>query len=232
MNPREKSRAGRDASLQIAESDRLSLVRRAFLLEWLTVGWLVIEGGVAIFAGFEAGSLTLTAFGFDSAIELASALVLIWRLNVELRQGAAFSETAERAAAKIAGGLLFGLAAYVVVGAAWAFWARHGERFSLPGLVVALASLPIMVFLARQKTVIAARLGSPALRADAIENIACAWLSLVVVIGLFADLLLGAWWVDAAASLPIVWLVVREGREAWSGEEQCGHCSSAAEKGR
>ncbi len=232
MNHHEESRARRGASLQIAEPERPTLVRRAFLLEWLTVGWLAIEGGVAIVSGVKAGILTLTAFGFDSAIELASAFVLIWRLNVELRQGAAFSEVTERAAGRIAGGLLFGLAAYVVAGAAWAFWTRHGQTFSLPGLVVALLALPIMVFLARQKTAIAARIGSPALRADAIENIACAWLSLVVVIDLVADFLLGAWWVDAAASLPIVWLVVREGREAWSGEERCGRRPSASGENR
>ena len=34
--------------------------------------------------------------------------------------------------------------------------------------------------------------GSRAMRADAVESITCGWLSLVVVIGLIADLLLGA----------------------------------------
>src|SRR5262249_44161994 len=58
-------------------------IRRAFHLEWLTVGWMIIEGAVAIGAGVAAGSLTLTAFGLDSLIELTSACVLIWRLNAE-----------------------------------------------------------------------------------------------------------------------------------------------------
>jgi hypothetical protein len=55
------------------------------------------------------------------------------------------------------------------------------------------------------------------------ESITCGWLSLVVVIGLIADLLLGAWWVDAVTSLAIVWFVVKEGREAWKGEDCCEH---------
>lgn len=57
--------------------------------------------------------------------------------------------------------------------------------------------------------------------ADAVESITCGWLSLVVAIGLTADLLLGASRVDAVTSLAIVWFVVKEGREAWKGEEYC-----------
>jgi hypothetical protein len=76
---------------------------------------MVIEGAVAIGAGIEARSLTLTAFGIDSVIELLSAGVLVWRLAVELRHGQAFAKTAERSAARIGGTLLFALGKTVVV---------------------------------------------------------------------------------------------------------------------
>jgi divalent metal cation (Fe/Co/Zn/Cd) transporter len=115
------------------------------------------------------------------------------------------------------------LAAYIVAGAVWSLWTRHGEAFSLPGLIVALLAIPIMTLLSRRKLKIATQLGSRAMRADAVESITCGWLSLVVVIGLVADLLLGAWWVDAATSLAIVLFVVKEGREALTGEECCEH---------
>ena len=82
-------------------SERTALIRRAFRREWMTVAWMVVEGVVAIAAGLATGSLTLLAFGLDSAIELASAGVLIWRLNVELRHGKGFSERAERTASRI-----------------------------------------------------------------------------------------------------------------------------------
>ena len=203
--------------------ERAALIRQAFRLEWLTLAWMTVEGAVAIGAGVAAGSLTLTAFGLDSVIELASACVLIWRLNVELRHGQIFSDRAEQPASKISGGLLFALAAYIVAGAAWSFWTRHGEAFSLPGLIVALLAVPIMTLLARRKIAIATQLGSRAMRADAVESITCGWLSLVVVIGLIANLLIGAWWADAVTSLVIVWFVVKEGREAWKGEECCDH---------
>jgi divalent metal cation (Fe/Co/Zn/Cd) transporter len=202
---------------------RTALTRQAFRLEWLTVAWMMAEGAVAIGAGIAAGSLTLTAFGLDSLFELASAFVLNWRLDVELRRGRAFSECAERTASKVGGGLLFALAAYIIVGAVWSLWTRHGEVFSVPGLIVALLAIPIMTMLARRKIAIATQLGSRAMRTDAAESITCGWLSLVVVIGLSADLKIGAGWVDAVTSLAIVWFVVKEGYEAWNGKDCCHH---------
>jgi divalent metal cation (Fe/Co/Zn/Cd) transporter len=179
---------------------------------------------VAIGSGIAAQSLTLVAFGIDSLIELASAAVLLWRLNVELRHGEAFAEDAERMASRIGGALLFALAAYVVASAGWKLWTQQGAEFSLPGLVIAVLSIPIMYVLARRKLEIAGAIGSRALRADAVESITCGWLAFVVVGALIAQLLIGAWWIDAVASLGIVWFVVREGREAWQGEACCDHC--------
>jgi divalent metal cation (Fe/Co/Zn/Cd) transporter len=85
------------------------------------------------------------------------------------------------------------LAAYIVVGAVWRLWIGQGEAFSWPGLIVALASIPIMTLLARQKIAVAIQLGSRAMRADAVERITCGWLSAVVALGLVADFLFAAW---------------------------------------
>jgi len=198
---------------------RALLIRTAFRLEWFTVAWMVVEAAVALASGVIARSISLIAFGVDSLIELVSACVLIWRLNVELRHGQCVAERAERAASRIGGALLFALAAYIVIAAGWRLWTRQGADFSWPGLLVSLAAIPIMWLLSRRKLQIAEALGSRALRTDAVESITCGWLSFVVLIGLLAQLALGAWWVDTATSLVIVWLLVKEGREAWQGEE-------------
>jgi divalent metal cation (Fe/Co/Zn/Cd) transporter len=87
--------------------------------------------------------------------------------------------------------------------------------------------MPIMYVLARRKLVVARQLGSRAMRADAVESMTCGWLSLVVVVGLVANVLLAAWWVDAVTSLAIVWFVVKEAREAWSGEDCCNDAIGA-----
>jgi divalent metal cation (Fe/Co/Zn/Cd) transporter len=215
------------ASPAKATNDRPALIRQAFLLEYVTLVWMAIEAAAAIGFGIAAGSLTLTAFGIDSLIELISAAVLVWRLTVELQHGVSFGEQAEKAASRIGGALLFALAAYVVGSAGWQLWVQQGAEFSLPGLIVSVLAIPIMYLLSRRKLQVARALGSRALRTDAVESITCGWLALVVVIALVAQLLVDAWWVDAVASLAIVWFVIREGREAWEGEECCADSSGS-----
>lgn len=206
-----------------APPPRLPLIREAFRLEWLTIAFVIVEAGVSLWAAAVTGSLVLLAFGLDSVIELASAAVLMWRLSVELRHGQVFSERAEHAASRIGGALLFALAAYVTAAALWRLYNGTGEEFSWPGFIVALAAIPAMRYLARRKTDIAQRIGSRALRTDAIESVTCGWLSLVVVFSLAAQWATGAWWIDSVGSLAIVYFLVKEGREAWSGDE-CDSC--------
>jgi divalent metal cation (Fe/Co/Zn/Cd) transporter len=122
---------------------------------------------------------------------------------------------------KIGGFLLFALAAYIIAATASGLWMRQGETFTWPGLAVTILAIPIMYLLAKRKLAVAAKLGSRALRADAVEAITCGWLSFVVVLGLLAQLALNAWWVDSMTSLAILWFVVKEAREAWMGEECC-----------
>ena len=209
------------AAQRSTPADRSDMIREAFRLEYVTLAWMSLEAVVAIGSGLAAQSLVLVAFGLDSLIELASAGVLVWRLNVELRHGQKFAEAAEQRAARIGGALLFALAAYVVLAAAWKLWQRTGGEFSLPGLVLSLLSIPIMYYLSRRKLRLADALGSRALRTDAVESITCGWLAFVVVAALAAQFATGLWWIDPVASLGIVWFLVREGREAWSGDECC-----------
>jgi divalent metal cation (Fe/Co/Zn/Cd) transporter len=197
------------------EAIRGAHIRQAFRLEWITIGWMIVEAAVAVGSGIAAHSLTLIAFGIDSVIELASACILVWRLTIELKQGQKFSEYAEAKARQTAGLLLFVLAAYVVLSASWGLWQHRGSEFSLPGLILAVLAVPTMYWLYRSKLRLATKLRSGALRADAIESLACCWLSLVVVAGLTAQLILGAWWLDSVTSLAIVYFLIKEGREAW-----------------
>ena len=187
-------------------------------MEWLTAGWMAIEAAVAIGSGMAAHSLTLIAFGADSIIELLSAAVLLWRLAVEMKHGEGISEATERLASKIGGVLLFLLTLYVTASAAWSLWNRQGQEFSTAGLAIAVVAIPAMFLLAKAKLRIADQIESRALRADAIESVTCGYLSLVVVIGLLAELILRAWWIDAASALALVPFLVKEAREAWDDE--------------
>ena len=63
------------------------------------------------------------------------------------------------------------------------------------------------------------RLGNRTVIADAAETRLCAYLSVILLVGLVLDATVGWWWADPLAALGIAALAVREGREAWEGEE-------------
>ncbi len=202
-----------------SEDRRVHFVRRALRIEWLTAGWMLIEAAVAIGSGVAAHSLTLIVFGADSIIELLSACVLLWRLDIELRRGEEFAEKTDRQAAKVGAGLLIALTIYVVTSAAWSLWRGEGQEFSLVGVILAVTAIPIMYGLAMEKRRLADAIGSAALRADGAESMACGYLSGVVVIGLLAQLALGAWWIDAMTALALTPFLITESREAWEKKE-------------
>jgi len=201
--------------------DRARLLRRGELLEAATVAWNAIEGIIAVAAGVLASSVALVGFGVDSFVETASGAVVGWRLHDE-RSGRADEERAEvleRRAGRIAGGLLLGLAVYIVVDAGRRLLGYGAEaRESMIGIVLTAISLVGMPLLGWVKLRTADTLGSGALRADAYETITCSWLSLTTLEGLVLNAALGWWWADPLAALVIVPLAVREGLKGWRGE--------------
>jgi len=200
--------------------ERQQLIKKALRLEWFTFGWMVIEAAVAIGAGIAAHSLLLVAFGIDSIIELASAVVLLWRMYAELVQGREFSETIERRASRISGLLLFALAGYVFVAAMWKLAGHNmASEFSVVGFIVTVVAIPAMYLLAKAKFKLADALGSHSLRADATESLACGYLSSVVLFGLIVQRVTGLWWIDPAASLVIVYFLIKEGRMSFMCED-------------
>jgi divalent metal cation (Fe/Co/Zn/Cd) transporter len=201
--------------------ERLDLVRRAFAVERFTIAWMVIEFGVAIYAGIAAHSLALIAFSLDSLVEIGHAGVLMWRLRTELELGADFPEAVEERAARTGGWILAGLATYIGVSAVWELIHHGGAGFSVPGLAISVLSIPFMWILAREKYRLADALGSRALRGDATESVSCSYLSFVVIAALAAQALFGAWWIDGVASLAAVYFIAREAREGLTGETCC-----------
>jgi divalent metal cation (Fe/Co/Zn/Cd) transporter len=199
---------------------RRQLVRRGILLEAAVIAWNLVEGIVAVTAGLVASSVALLGFGIDSFIELASAVVVLRRLVKEARgQSAAEAEILETRARRIAGALLLALAVYITIesGRRLLDYGSEAEK-SYIGMALTALSLIAMPLLGLAKLRTAAMLGSRALRADAFETIACAWLSLATLVGLSLNATLGWTWADPIAALLIVPLLAREGREGWRGE--------------
>ena len=77
---------------------------------------MAAEAALAIGAGIAARSVLLTAFGFDSVIELLSGVTLLWRLSSEARGApSARMESIERRATVISAALLVLLSVYLVI---------------------------------------------------------------------------------------------------------------------
>ena len=159
-------------------TSRARTLSHALRLEYLTVGWNVIEGVVAIAAALAAGSVALLAFGIDSFVECASGAVLIWRLRAEKRaKDAAAVARLDRRAHQLVGWSLFALAAWVVVDASTALSTQEHADPSVVGIVMLVLSIAAMYWLARAKRRAAAALQSRALEADSFQTSACFWLS-------------------------------------------------------
>jgi divalent metal cation (Fe/Co/Zn/Cd) transporter len=201
-----------------ATDTRTRSLRRGLALEWLTIGYNAVEGLIAIVAGLAAGSVALTGFGIDSVIEVSSGALLLWRLRAELGSPP-LGPLVETRARKVAGALLLVLALYLVAESGRRLVTRTRPEESLVGIGLTALSLVVMPLLARAKLGTARALGSGALRADAHETIVCAWLSLTTLSGLALNAAFGWWWADPAAALVMLPLVVREGLEAWRGDD-------------
>jgi len=213
--------------------DRAADVRAALRLTYLTLGWMTIEGASALWLGAVSKSLLLEGFGMDSVIELFSAGVLLWRLRVEAsgKASAERVEAVERTAARWVGYTLYGLAAFVVLNSFYGLLVLHAgadTRESVWGILIGLVAKIGMPILAGFKLKVAARLGSKALRADAMEAVTCGYLSVVLMIGLAVTRLLpGLWWLDSVVALALIPLLLKEGREAVTGE--CACCAGGNE---
>jgi divalent metal cation (Fe/Co/Zn/Cd) transporter len=196
-------------------------VQRGIRLEYLTVGWNVLEGAVAIVAGLMAGSVALLGFGVDSAIESCSGAVLLWRLRAE--QAGKNIERAEQTALRLVGISLLLLAAYVIFDAIKSLVTKEQPQRSVIGIALSVLSLIVMPLLAKAKRRTAAELNSPALHADSRQSSICAYLSAILLGGLLLNAALGWWWADPVAALVMVPIIVKEGREALKGET-CADC--------
>ncbi len=135
-------------------------LRRIHQIQAITIVWMIVEACVSLWAAWMARSPALLAFGGDSAIELLSAGVVLWGFREQSR-----SEHVERQAARIAGALLFAVAACVAAVSAVSLLGYHDPQPTYLGLAVLAGAAVIMPWLAQQKRQLSAMTDSAALRA-------------------------------------------------------------------
>jgi divalent metal cation (Fe/Co/Zn/Cd) transporter len=193
----------------VAASPDPDLLRRVAGLQVLTIAWMTVEATVALAAAWTARSPALLGFGADSLIELFSAIIVLWRFRPNADSG-----RAEKLVARIAGGLLFAVAACVVIGAGMALAGYREPQPSPIGIILLVVAAFGMPWLANRKRKLAVRIGSASLRADAAEATLCGYMSWIALAGLTTNALFHKSWADPVAALALVPLVVKEGWEA------------------
>ena len=196
---------------------RISTARPTILrLQAVTLAWMLVECGVALYSAITAHSVAVLAFGADSVVELLSAAIVLLRFLP-------VPALSEHKAARLAGGLLYVLAAVVLALAVGSLLLGVRARTSPAGIAITIAALLVMPVLASLKRRESRRTGSRALAADAAQSATCAWLALTALAGLAANALFHIQWLDAVAALIAVPLLISEARTAWQGQS-CACC--------
>ena len=200
-------------------ASRSALVQRGLALNYLTIGYNVLEAVVALGAGIVSGSVALVGFGLDSVIEVTASGAAQWRLRADI--DASRRERVEHATLRIIGWSFLALAAYVVFDSANALLRREPPERSIVGLVLLALSAIVMPVLARAKRRVARAMTSRALEADAMQTSLCAYLSVIALAGVALNTALGWWWADPVAALAMVPIIAKEGVEGVRGEAHC-----------
>ncbi|MFZ5448554.1 MAG: cation diffusion facilitator family transporter [Thermodesulfobacteriota bacterium] len=204
------------------------LYQKALRLSYFTIGYNVVECIVSLLAGYLAGSIALVGFGLDSLVESLSGGVMIWRFARHERLSAEEEERLERRAIKLVGYTFFILAAYVMYESLEKLIFQEPPAPSLLGIGIALASIIVMPVLFFLKYQTGKSLGSASLMADSKQTLACALLSVALLIGLGLNYLFGIWQADPVIGLVIVGVLVREGYHTVKEEKLCSCASCGA----
>lgn len=200
------------------------LAKTVLWLQGVTLAWMLIECGVSLVAAWGARSVALLMFGADSFVELLSATVVLLSFapSFPLKSLSSFSFTRDRAA-RWAGVLLFALAAVIAMTAVATLVRGNEPQISWAGMAITLAALVAMPGLAWMKRRAARASGNRALAADAVQSATCAYLAAVTLAGLAVNAIFHIGWVDSAAALAAIPVLILEGRKAMRGES-CGCC--------
>jgi divalent metal cation (Fe/Co/Zn/Cd) transporter len=190
--------------------------RKVLQFQVITLIWMSAEAVISLETAWTSHSPALLAFGGDSLIELLSAAVVFWRFRFTL---------GETRAARIAGGLLFALAGFVVLTSVLNFFGYREAQRSLVGIAVLLAAAVMMPWLASRKRKLAVLTSSAALKADAAESALCGYMAWIALVGLVVNAIWNKPWADPIAALALTPLILREGWDAVHSSRLGCQCS-------
>lgn len=185
---------------------RARLVRRGFVLEYLTLGWNVAGIIVLAVAAVAARSVALAGFGLDSLIEIGASVVVIWELS-------GTGEDRQRRGLRLIGYSFSALALYLFVQSTLVLAAGYRPRHSVAGIAWTAVTAAVMFALATGKARTGRALDNPVLRTEGRVTTIDGILAVAVLLGLVLNAAFGWWQADPAAGYVLVYYALREVRE-------------------
>ena len=184
----------------------VALVRRGFLLEYLTLAWNVVGIVVLAVAAVSARSVALAGFGLDSLIEIGASTVVIWELSGS-------GEKRQRRGLRLIGYAFAGLALYLLAQSTFVLATGYHPRHSLLGIVWTAVTAVAMFALAAAKARTGRALDNPVLLTEGRVTTIDGILAAAVLLGLILNAAAGLWWADPAAGYVLVYYAAREVRQ-------------------
>ncbi len=187
------------------------------MLEYFSIGWMLVEVVGSIVAGVFASSYALLAFGGDSLIEIASALVVLKHLRLD----SGGSRAQGRNTALFTSVLLIALVPVIGISSTYSFFVlKIQAEGSILGLVIALGAVVIMPILWIKKRQIGQETACLPLSIDAMESATCFFMSLALLAGILLEFIFHVGWFDYLATLVILGFVAFEARESFMEARQ------------
>lgn len=196
----------------------LRAARWARRLAWLSLVWMCAEGVLGLWQGFTARSISLIGWALGSAVEGLASAIVVWRFT----GSRTLSEASERRAQRAVAVSFWLIAPYIAVESVRNVLTGARPETTLIGIALTAAALVLMPLMGWAKQRLGARLDSRATAGEGTQNYLCAAQSAAVLLTLAVLARWpGGWWLDPAVGLVIAGIAVREGLQAWRGEE-CG----------
>jgi divalent metal cation (Fe/Co/Zn/Cd) transporter len=194
--------------------------RRVRWLSWASLAWMLTEGAIGLWQGLVVGSIALTGWALGSAVEGLASVIVIWRFT----GWRTLSDTAERRAQRLVALSFWLLAPYIAAESTHHLLGGQRTEPTVIGIVLTATALLVMPVLGRAKHKLGTQLGSNATAGEGSQNYLCAAQAAAVLTGLAVTAgWPGGWWLDPVIGLGIAAAAVREGVQAWRGDDCCTH---------
>jgi divalent metal cation (Fe/Co/Zn/Cd) transporter len=192
-----------------ADQPRQVLLRRGFVLEYVTLAWNVAGILVLAVAAVAARSVALAGFGLDSLIEIGASTVVIWELS-------GVGEQRQRRGLRLIGFAFAALAVYLLVQSTVVLAVGYNPGHSRTGIIWTAVTAAAMFALAAGKARTGRALDNPVLRTEGRVTMIDGVLAVTVLLGLTMNAALGWWWADPAAGYVLVYYAGREVRQIFA----------------